>query len=407
MRASWRARLRPASFRGVSFYVDSGSGAGGRRGPDHEYPGRDTPYAEDLGRKQHVWNFNAYLIGDNYAARRDQLARVCDQKGSGELIHPTYGAVEVVCRSWSYTEERERGRYCTFQLEFHEAGQLQEPSDAQDADAAVGSAADPVGTSATQSFLGSFSTEGGGAWLTSAAATDIEALAQTLEQLRFPAATQPQSQLGQALDYLTDNAGALAADPPALAGRTDQAFQYFTEAGEAQPVVTAMLRFVNPEETAAAALAMRAAHTGVDLPYVIRRAQNRASFENFTHRLALREIGYAVTGLDLDNYDEAWRVLDAITDAFRRIEDAAADAGDDDEFIALISLRAAITRMVKARAAALTPLVTYYVLGGSPANALTLAWRLYQDTGRDLELVARVKARNPAFLPMSGRVLAA
>jgi hypothetical protein len=31
---------------------------------------------------------------------------------------------------------------------------------------------------------------------------------------------------------------------------------------------------------------------------------------------------------------------------------------------------------------------------------------MYQDTGRDLEVCLRVRARNPAFLPYTGRVLA-
>ncbi|TNY06237.1 DNA circularization protein, partial [Escherichia coli] len=43
--------LRPASFRGVGFFVASDQGEYGRRGPVHEYPNRDNPYFEDLGEK--------------------------------------------------------------------------------------------------------------------------------------------------------------------------------------------------------------------------------------------------------------------------------------------------------------------------------------------------------------------
>ena len=48
----WRDRLLDASFRGAAFRVESHSAeAAGRRAAVHQYPGRDTPYAEDLGRR--------------------------------------------------------------------------------------------------------------------------------------------------------------------------------------------------------------------------------------------------------------------------------------------------------------------------------------------------------------------
>ena len=55
------------------------------------------------------------------------------------------------------------------------------------------------------------------------------------------------------------------------------------------------------------------------------------------------------------------------------------------------ALRAAITRMISNRAADLNPLVTYRAL--APVNALTLAWRLYQSSDRDLEIVRRTGQR--------------
>lgn len=46
---SWKNKLRPASFRGASFGVESHQTEQGRRTQVHEYPGRDDPYVEDLG----------------------------------------------------------------------------------------------------------------------------------------------------------------------------------------------------------------------------------------------------------------------------------------------------------------------------------------------------------------------
>ena len=42
--------LRKASFNNVSFEVSAGSVSVGRRIVTHEFPQRDTPYSEDLGR---------------------------------------------------------------------------------------------------------------------------------------------------------------------------------------------------------------------------------------------------------------------------------------------------------------------------------------------------------------------
>lgn len=47
---SWTDRLQPASFRGVAFKVDGDDLQIGRRTVVHEYPGRDTPSVEDMGR---------------------------------------------------------------------------------------------------------------------------------------------------------------------------------------------------------------------------------------------------------------------------------------------------------------------------------------------------------------------
>ena len=47
---SWPQMLNQASFRGVPFAVYGGDARFGRRLALHEYPGRDKPYIEDMGR---------------------------------------------------------------------------------------------------------------------------------------------------------------------------------------------------------------------------------------------------------------------------------------------------------------------------------------------------------------------
>ncbi|WP_171555545.1 DNA circularization N-terminal domain-containing protein, partial [Shigella sonnei] len=70
---NWRDNLYDASFRGVPFSVESDEGSFGRRVQVHEYPNRDKPYTEDLGRATRRLTINAYLVGDDYAEQRDRL----------------------------------------------------------------------------------------------------------------------------------------------------------------------------------------------------------------------------------------------------------------------------------------------------------------------------------------------
>ena len=62
-------KLLPASFRGVPFEVSSGSLKGGRRTVVHEYPQRDKPYVEDLGKAARQITIEAFFVGDNYIDR--------------------------------------------------------------------------------------------------------------------------------------------------------------------------------------------------------------------------------------------------------------------------------------------------------------------------------------------------
>ena len=75
---SWKDNLREASFRDVPFFVESVSTEVGRRNVLYEYPFRDDPYIEDLGKAAGVYNVTGYVIqnADNdfdYFTERDNL----------------------------------------------------------------------------------------------------------------------------------------------------------------------------------------------------------------------------------------------------------------------------------------------------------------------------------------------
>lgn len=120
---TWRDELHPASFRGVPFHVDSDSMPVGRRTQVHEYPQRDKPLVEDLGRVTREIKLAAFVIGEDFLIKRDALLNALDKPGAGELIHPWYGRLMVTATGCSVGHERREGGMARFDLVFVEDGE--------------------------------------------------------------------------------------------------------------------------------------------------------------------------------------------------------------------------------------------------------------------------------------------
>lgn len=125
---AWVNRLQPGSWRGVGFVLDTGETIAGRRVAIHEYPYRDTAWTEDLGLLPRRFNVRAFLVGDDVYQQRDAMLAACEMAGSGTLVHPTLGSLEVVLLQFSVTDRRERGRIVDFSLQFILASDVKFPS---------------------------------------------------------------------------------------------------------------------------------------------------------------------------------------------------------------------------------------------------------------------------------------
>jgi prophage DNA circulation protein len=127
----WRDILmQPASFRGIIFHVETGSRLSGRRTVVHEYPKRNDPYAEDMGRQARRWNFQGYLIyrPSNpmyvYTSQRYALYSALESDDVGTLVHPVLapGGVQAMCERYTMVENRTRGGFTEFEMQFVESG---------------------------------------------------------------------------------------------------------------------------------------------------------------------------------------------------------------------------------------------------------------------------------------------
>lgn len=110
--------LRPASFRGVGFYVANDKGEYGRRNITHEYPMRDTPYIEDLGQKATKYNVTGYLFGDDWVAQKDAIVAACTARGPAILQLPTEAATMVACNSLAVSRSKDECGFYSLQFEF-------------------------------------------------------------------------------------------------------------------------------------------------------------------------------------------------------------------------------------------------------------------------------------------------
>src|SRR5262245_13364932 len=138
IRNPWRDALMPASFRGIQFHVEAGSRENGRRIVLHEFPKKELPYAEDMGRKAFEFTVRAYCIAypfdterelyrRDYRVPRDALMRELEREGHGSLQLPGLPPMYVVVQRYRVTEEEKAGGYCTFDISFVEFGRQDTP----------------------------------------------------------------------------------------------------------------------------------------------------------------------------------------------------------------------------------------------------------------------------------------
>jgi prophage DNA circulation protein len=127
----WRAELmQQASFRGIVFHVETGARLSGRRTVVHEYPKRNDPYSEDMGRQARRFQIQGYLIYNpsnrlyNYTSQRKSLYSALENDDAGRLVHPVIapGGIQVMCERYTMVENRTRGGFTEFEMQFVEAG---------------------------------------------------------------------------------------------------------------------------------------------------------------------------------------------------------------------------------------------------------------------------------------------
>jgi prophage DNA circulation protein len=117
-----------AAFRGFQFPVESDSTTRGQKLALHEYPNRDTRYAESLGKLPPVLNLVCLIHGENFFAKRQEFERLLEIPGVGELVHPYYGSIKVQVGEFTIiSTQREIGKFI-FNVPFYTSEVSIEPT---------------------------------------------------------------------------------------------------------------------------------------------------------------------------------------------------------------------------------------------------------------------------------------
>lgn len=439
--ALFQTGLLPASFRGVPFAVRRDDMQGGRRLAVHEYPGRDDPWAEDMGRRGRRWRFSAFLVtndpvyaGGPIALQRALLLAALEAKGPGTLTHPTQGLLKVAVEGFTLSNALEAGSYCELELVFAEAGKQTFPSILVNTGSKVltsanlaklALAADFVRafvlidqTSATQDRLASTAAAWGDKVQASGAdATAVMGLASRLSGSygRFSEGANSGYATGFASPYAQD---VTVADLVVEASNRRAAI---TDAADALDRTIAQLTVTTTlDDVAAAAQALVAALVAAcaDPADAIRlladlldftfaggeqTAVDRATGDLF-RRSAVTAMAAAAVAFQPASYDEALRIRTLIVRLIDDQIDRAGDSGEDQTFNALCALRTDVVRDLNARGADLAPTRSFAF--AAPLPDVVLANWIYRDPARADELVTQAAPIHPLFMPTAFRALA-
>ncbi|WCT72050.1 DNA circularization N-terminal domain-containing protein [Sphingomonas naphthae] len=411
---SWRDQLQPGSFRGAAFAVRAAENSGGRRGPDHSYPQRDTGWAEDIGRAAARFTIDAIVIGADYMAARDALIAACEAKGPGTLVHPWRGTLQAQCRTYTVAESTEEGGMATFTIELVEAGEIVAAEVRQaTADAAV-EVADDVKLSAIERFAAGFSVARLPAFVEAAAADAIGVFTAVTT-----AAGVLQGGTGNALRTfligLNVLPGGLLRSPLLLAQAIDGALFALGQLGSSPASRVTALRRVMSDGVAfpPVVAATIGAPSG---PYIVATAtspapigftparrqewENQVALTRLITTIAAAEAVRSCSQIVFASYNEAAALRSALQDDLDALAVAAADAGDDAAADDLDRLRLIMVRDITARGGSLARIYTVSPSRTLPALALAhqLDGTLDDLLSRSADLVARNGIRHPGFV---------
>lgn len=384
---AWKNNLQPASFRGVPFEVESGDLTAGRRVQTHEYPGRDKPYTEDLGRAVRRISIEAFLVGDDFMAKRDKLLGALEESGPGDLVHPWHGRMTVNvdgdCRARHGIRE---GRFCAISISFVEAGELAFPAATASTRAQSLLAADALQSASGNDFSKRFSIGG----LPEFGVTDAATFAASLLS-KLDGALLPLNGVLSKSALLIGDIGALLQTPQTFAGHLFGLFQrgaLFMSLGDRRDMQRTLATVGAVEQIAP----IEYSSTNLTPTRSI-MIENRNALAALMRRAVLVQAAGMSAAMPVRVYDDGVLLRGNLTGAL----ETESYTANDTVYPALQDLRIKVAADLTARLRDSARLQT--ITPRAVAPALVLAYDLYEQPLRESEIIVRNKLRHPGFVP--------
>lgn len=380
-------QLRPASIRGVPCFVAEGGLEAGRRLQVHEYPQRDKPWAEDMGRATRSMTVTAFVVGNDYLQQAERLLQALEAPGPGTLVHPWLGSMQVSFGVARVSYRMDELGYAEFQIPCTEAGELTFPGVSSSTPARSRIAADTLETRTVEQYASAYSVAGRPDFVVAAAGAAVQGVVSVLQR---PVPGLESLGVAERVAAVAQDLSGAIADPARVARLLRGALSLTAAARSAvrwSVVVQALVR-----------LAQGAALASPPQPAVLtaNRLQvwrNDVATMAMARRLVLAQAVGASSLLDAVVYDDVVAINAGLTAAL----DAEALSAGDQAYGALINARVAVWQDLTARARNAARLRTLSL--HQPRPALAVAYALYGDATRDAEIVSRNRVRHPGFVP--------
>lgn len=462
---SWFDDLQQASFRGVPFGVLGGDSRFGRRLAVHEYPMRDKPYAEDMGRSTRRITVTGFLVensliygGGSAMAQRDAMVAAAEARGPGILIHPTLGqlTVSIPDGGLSVSERWDLGRVFQLGFSFIESGDRLFPSITTSTISFLASLADALDIGAAANFISTLTSSINlglgivqgviniGQAVVGAVVATVADFAVVVGQAQrdatslFNLASLLTGNYGRYLNanvssaFASGKATSSPATLPTIATLTAQGAQNSAAVTASIAALSAAADIIdkstiNAFPAAAQSVTSTLGNAIVNPGDAVRIFNSLASFSPpfvapgsgqtqsaqilaqqataaLLRRAAIGMLARAASQYVPSSYDDAVTVRNVVASAIDAETMIAGDAGDDATYDALRALRQSVVANLLAGSAGLSSLQQFNLNASLPS--LTLANRLYQDASRSDQLISQIDPIHPAFCPHSFRALA-
>jgi len=399
----WKRRLRPASFRGIPFYVEAHEYAFGRNAVPFESPDKSSKFTEDTGEKTDVFSVEGYVLGDDYMSLRNALIDACKEQGPGTLVHPYLGAKEVQCAGVSLVETVRDGGIAKFIFLFLEAGEASFPFSVFDKVAGFFDSAIATVAQVQNAFVEIFSIAQLPSFAVDSASALVTRFADTVSTVTNGIRSVPnlKADLDESVNNLKNNVESLLRNADELSVEIesilDQLKTVPPDPDEEEQDYTVNIRSGKDDrlEVFRAFIAFDGGSADIpeNTPTRQTEKKNARALEDLISQIALAKLSEQAVSKSWDSNDEALEMRESITE---HLDQNMSSTDNDEVYQALKDMNAALTESLPNTDSGLANIKSHTPIEATPS--LLLTYDLYEASDNEQDILDRNAVRHPGFV---------